>query len=460
MLDDILDYMENIRERPVWQPIPDEVRGRFRADLPTAPTDLAAVHAEFMQDILPYSSGNVHPGFMGWVQGGGTPAGMLAEMLAAGLNANLGGRDHAPVEVERQVALWVREIFRFPQTSSGLFVTGTSVANLMGVLLARTAALGADVRRGGVAASDRRLVAYTSRAAHGCIAQAMDLAGLGSSALRLVPTDSMHRMEVASLEQAIRSDREAGFEPFLIVGTAGTVDIGAIDPLEDLARIAAREGMWLHVDGALGALGMLAPDIAPRLAGIERSDSLAFDFHKWGQVPYDAGFFMARDSRRHRETFASPAAYLRRETRGLAAGKDWPCDFGPDLSRSFRALKTWFTLKTYGAEALGRVISHTCELARHLERRIAAEPELELLAPALLNIVCFRLRGPDADALNARVVVELQESGLVAPSSTTLHGCLAIRAAVVNHRTTIEDMDVLVDTVLAFGRKSAARLAA
>ena len=452
MLDDMLDYLEHIRERPVWQPIPQEVRALFHQDIPQEPSDLAAVHETFMQDILPFAVGNAHPGFMGWVHGGGTPVGMLAEMLAAGLNANLGGRDQMPVEVERQMVQWVRELFGFPESASGLFVTGTSMANLIGVLVARTAALGTGVRHKGVAASDKRLTAYTSAGAHGCIAQAMDLSGLGIDALRIVPMNDRYQMDVEALERAIAADISAGFSPFFIAGSAGTVDVGAIDNLTALADIAHKEGLWFHVDGAYGALGMLAPDIAPRLEGIGRADSIALDFHKWGQVPYDAGFILVRDGKLHYDTFASPAAYLRRETRGMAAGSPWPCDFGPDLSRGFRALKTWFTIKVYGAEKLGRMISNTCALAQYLKQRIETSPELELLAPVSLNIVCFRYRSEDADRVNANIVVALQESGIAAPSTTTIHGHLAIRAAIVNHRTHSGDIDALINATIAFGR--------
>ena len=452
MLDDILDYVENIRERPVWQPIPDEVRSRFRSDLPEAPSDLAAVHREFMRDILPFATGNVHPGFMGWVHGGGTPVGMLAEMLAAGLNANLGGRDHVPIEVERQIVRWMQRIFGFPESATGLFVTGTSMANLIGVLIARDTELGFEVRCAGVAGSSQRLAAYTSVAAHGCIRKAMDISGIGSDALRLIPVDGRHRIDLNAMERAIGEDRRAGLTPFLVVGTAGTVDTGAIDNLDALAGICNRERLWFHVDGAYGALAILAPDLAPRLKGIERADSLAFDFHKWGQVPYDAGFILVRDGVLHRKTFAASAPYLRKELRGLAAGAPWPCDYGPDLSRGFRALKTWFTLKVYGAAALGSVISRTCALARYLESRIAETPELELLAPVELNVVCFRYRAEDAQRLNPRIVIELQESGLVAPSTTIIDGRLAIRAAIVNHRTGRREIDILVEKTVALGR--------
>jgi len=296
-----------------------------------------------------------------------------------------------------------------------------------------------------------RLAAYASTATHSCIRRAMEMSGLGSDALRVLPMDPAGRMDLAALARAVDQDRRAGLRPFLVVGTAGTVDIGAIDPLAELAAFARAAGLWFHVDGAYGALAAFAPGLAPRLEGIQRADSIAMDFHKWGQVPYDAGYLLVRDGDLQQRTFASPAAYLGRERRGLAAGSPWPCDLGPDLSRGFRALKTWFTLKVYGTDRLGAVIEHTCALAQYLKARVEATPALELMAPVNLNIVCFRLRGPDPDALNRRVVADLHESGLVAPSTTTLGGHLVIRAAIVNHRTRAEDLDTLVEAVLRLG---------
>ena len=452
MLDDMLDYVANVRDRPVWRPIPDEVRARFRESLPRQPSELADVYSEFTDFIAPYATGNVHPGFMGWVHGGGNLVGMLAEMLAAGLNANCGGRDHVPIEVERQIVEWTRQMFGFPKGASGIFVTGTSMANLMAVLVARTEALGQPVRRRGLADRGARLVAYTSAAAHGCIAQAMDLSGLGIDALRCIETDRRHRMNIAALREQIARDRESGLEPFLIVGSAGTVDIGGIDDLQVLSLICQQESLWFHVDGAYGALAILSPALAPRLAGISNADSIAFDFHKWGQVPYDAGFLLVRDGDRHRDTFAAPQAYLRREARGLAGGTRWPCDFGPDLSRGFRALKTWFTLKTYGADKIGAVIERSCALARYLEDKVRADPRLELLAPVQLNIVCFRYRAADPNKVNGEIVIDIQESGIAAPSTTLLDGQLAIRAAIVNHRTDTCDIDALIAACWSLGR--------
>ncbi len=461
MLDDMLDYVAHIRERPVWQPAPEATEKVFQAPLPVTPTSLATAHDTFRQHILPYAVGNAHPGFMGWVHGGGSAVGILAEMLAAGLNANLGGRDHVPIAVEQQVVRWMQELFQFPKSSSGLFVTGSSMANFIGILSARTAKIGTEVRATGLTDIAHKLMVYTSADAHGCIAQALELAGIGSNQLRKVPVNRHHQMCLGSLERLIAADKTADRIPFCIVGTSGTVDVGAIDDLAGIAAIAAREQLWFHVDGACGALGMMSPKVAVKLRGIEQADSIALDFHKWGQVPYDAGFILIRDSQVQYDTFASPAAYLRREERGLAAGSPWPCDFGPDLSRSFKALKVWFTLQVYGIQKLGRMMDRTCELANYLANRISTTPELELLAPVALNIVGFRYRKHalnqelDAellDRLNSEIVVAIQESGIAAPSSTTIDGCFAIRAAIFNHRTSELEIDNLVGTVLRYGK--------
>jgi glutamate/tyrosine decarboxylase-like PLP-dependent enzyme len=447
MLDDMFDNLQGLAARPLWQAPTAQERARYREGPPRAPGDLAALHDQFMADIAPFGSGNRHPGFMGWVQGGGTAVGMLAEMLAGGLDANLGGRDHMPIEVERQVIAWMAELFGFPANASGIFLTGTSMANLCAMLIARDKTLGMQVRADGV--RDPGVAAYASKGVHACVVRAMDMTGLGTSRLRLVETDADHRISLPALEAAIAADRANGIKPFLIVGSAGTVDVGAVDDLDRLADIAGREGCVFHVDGALGALGVLAPEIAPRLKGIERADSIALDFHKLGQAPYDAGFLLCRDAEAHKRSFSyGEAPYLRHAERGLAGGEWWPCDYGPDLSRGFRALKVWLTLKTYGVDAIGRVVAQTCALAQDLAARIEAQAELELMAPVGFNIVCFGYRGGD----NAAIAADLQEAGRVAPSTTTLGGRTAIRAAIINHRTGPDDIEALVEGVLARGR--------
>jgi aromatic-L-amino-acid/L-tryptophan decarboxylase len=445
MLDDLFDHLSDLRQQPVWQKMSEESRSELRVELPRASGDLSTIYQDFRRLVQPHSVGNLHPRFMGWVHGGGNPVGMLAEMLAGGLNANLGGRDHAPVEVERQVIAWAAEMTGLPPETSGVLVTGTSIANFIGVLVARRAILGPAVRSAGLQGA--RLTAYTSASAHGCVARAIDMAGLGTDALRVIPTDADHRMDITALAASVARDRAAGAQPFLVVGTAGSVDTGAVDDLTALADLCRAEGLWFHVDGAFGALAMLAPRLRPLLRGIERADSLAFDFHKWAQVPYDCGCILVRDPARQTDTFAQRLDYLRRDVRGLAGGHPWPCDLGPDLSRGFRALKVWMTLRTYGTDRLGAVVEHCCALATRLAARVAAEPALELLAPVPLNIVCFRVRDRD-DAFNADLVADLHEEGSFAPSTTRIGGRLAIRAAIVNHRTREEDVDGLVDAVL------------
>ncbi|WP_371763031.1 aspartate aminotransferase family protein [Massilia sp.] len=452
ILDDMFDHLEGIRARPVWQQMPDAARDSLRAPLPRAPGSLADAYRSLQDNVIPYTVGNPHPGFMGWVHGAGTPVGIVAEMIAGALNANVGGRNQAPVEVERQVSQWMAALFGFPATARGVFVTGTSIANFMGVVVARTQALGRDVRTHGLAAH-AGLRAYASAEAHGCIAKAMDMAGFGTAALRTVRVDAAGRMDMQDLAAQVDADRRNGLRPFLVVASAGTVNTGAIDPLATLADFTRAQGIWLHVDGAYGALGMLAPDVAPLLDGIAHADSLAFDFHKWGQVPYDAGYFLARDGAHMLDAFAAPAAYLQRASTGLAAGTAWPCDVGPDLSRGFRALKTWLTFQVYGADAIGRSISATCALARYLAERVAAEPSLELVAPVTLNIVCFRYVCADPERVNREIVLALYDEGRVAPSATTLYGRYAIRAAIVNHRTCRADVDALVEAVLRAGRR-------
>lgn len=454
MVDDLVDQLQGLADGPVWRPMPDGVRAGFRTPVLTAPVAVEAVYADYLETVAPYAGGNRHPGFMGWVQGGGAPVGALAEMLAAGLNMNCGGRDHVGIALEEQVGLWVRNWFGFPSSARGLFVTGASMANFVACLAARTRALGPEVRAQGL--GDARLTAYAAEGAHACVVRAMEMAGLGRDALRRVPLNADFQMDVRALAARIDADLKAGFRPFLITATAGSVDVGAFDDLTALADLAARHGIWMHVDGAYGALGVHSARVRPKLAGLDRVQSVAFDFHKWGQVPYDAGFVMVADGAGLTDVFASPAAYLSREPEGLAAGDFWPTDYGPDLSRGCRALKTWFVLRTCGVEAIGAAIDNGLDLAAALRRRIAEAPDMEPLGPSDLNIVCFRwVPGPEVhgtadpslDRLNRKIARRLQLQGRVAPSLTQIDGKVALRAALFNPRATVSDINALVDGV-------------
>ena len=441
MLDDAFDTLEGVRDGPVWQEMPNAVRAAWKAPLPHEESPPGAIYAAYQRLIAPYAVGNRHPRFLGWVHGAGTAIGGLAEMLAGFLNANCGGRDHAPIAVETQVIRWATEMVGFPQDASGVLLSGTSMANFCAILAARTTRLGANVRRRGVASAG--LVGYAAQGAHLCVARGFDMAGLGADALRLIPVDEMGRMRLDVLRARVLEDREQGRQPFLLVGTAGSVDIGAIDRLSDLADFAAQEGLWLHVDAAFGAIAMLSPALRPRFAGLERADSVAFDFHKWAQVPYESGCLLVRDASAHRATFARQADYLARAAKGLAGGEPWPVDFGPELSRGFRALKVWMTLSTYGADRLGAVTAHCVALAEHFAAMIDESADFERAAPVPLNIVCFRMAGLD-DAGHVDLAARLQLAGQSVLSTTTIEGHTVLRAAFVNHRTTEADLPVVL----------------
>ncbi len=415
-----------------------------------------------MRSILPYATGNIHPRFFGWVHGSGTAGGLLAELLAATMNANLGGRDHGAVYVERQVIDWCRQLFDFPEAASGLLVSGTSIATLVGLAVARHHHAGCDVRADGLAAVPKRLVGYASREAHSSVARAFEILGLGRHALRSIPVGADYRIELEQLELAIAADRRLGFKPFCVIGTAGSATTGAIDDLAALADIAAEHDLWLHVDGAFGALAVLSPELKPKLAGIERADSLAFDFHKWLHVQYDAGCILVRQGELQRAAFTFHADYLQRAPRGLAGGEPWFCELGPELSRGFRALKVWFTLKEHGTRRLGQAICANCRQAEYLATRVLEQERLQLMAPVALNIVCFRVRGAhlsaaETDRLNAEIVADLQESGIAAPSTASLPKGVAIRVNLTNHRTTDADLDRLLEAVIEIGERRLAQ---
>ncbi len=448
-LDEAVDYVQGLRERPVWRPVPESIKTRIAEPLPREPQGLAKAYRDFLELILPYPTGNIHPRFFGWVHGVGLTSGIVAELLAAALDSNCGGRNHAGHYVERTIIDWCRTIFGFPKGTTGILLTGTSMANATGLAVARSARAPKNVRVEGLRGQPRTLVAYTSEEAHHSVTRAADLLGFGSEALRHLPVDGDFRIDIAALRRAIAADRKAGLEPFCIIGTAGTVNTGAIDDLQTLADICSEEKLWFHVDGAFGSLAILSEELRPRLRGIERADSLAFDFHKWFHVQYDAGCLLVRDGDKHRAAFSVRPAYLHPTTRGLGGGDDWPYDFGPELSRGFRALKVWFAIKEHGVAAFGRFIEKNVRQAQYLAALVRRTPGAELLCEPSLNIVCFRFhpKGWSAEALdqlNEDIVADLQESGIAAPSTTRIRGVLAIRANLTNHRTRQDDLDAMV----------------
>ncbi len=449
-VDGVVDDLAHVRDEPAWRPVPQAVKNALREPLPRSGEPLETTLARFDELVRPYPTGNRHPRFFGWVHGAGNAPGVLAELLAAGMNANLGGREHAAVYVEREVVAWFVELFGFAENASGILTSGTSMGNLLAVVTARDAALGEGARDDGITGA--RLTAYAAAGVHDSVAKALRIAGLGTAALRLIATGDDGGIDLAALRARIDADRADGARPFLVIGTAGSVDTGAFDDLGALADLCAELGLWLHVDGAFGALAIASPAHAHLVAGIERADSLAFDAHKWLHAPYAVGCVLFRDEPAHRAAFASAPAYLGRAERGAAAGAPWYADYGLELSREFRALKVWFTLRHYGIERLGASIARTCELAAELGARVRASAGLELLAPVTLNVVVFRVVKPGLDEaaldrLNEIVAIAVQASGAAVPSTTRIGGRLALRICIVNHRTRSEDLDVLLGAV-------------
>jgi aromatic-L-amino-acid/L-tryptophan decarboxylase len=461
MVDEMFAFLETVRERPTWQPMPDEVKAHFKSPIPTEPAGAESAYEDFRSDVLAYQMGNIHPRFWGWVIGTGTPTGMLAEMLASGLNPNVGGGEHAAVYVESQVIDWCKQMLGYPAEASGILLSGGSMANLVGLTVARNAHAGYDVRKKGVHGSPRQMIVYGSREIHSSIQRAVEMLGLGSESLRLIAVNSDFQIDLAALEAAIAADKAAGHLPLCVVGSAGTVNTGAFDDLNALADICQREDIWFHVDGAFGALSALAPSLKHLTAGMERADSLAFDLHKWMYIPYEIACTLVRRRDLHYSAFTLTPEYLKHTERGAASGSIWYSDYGIELSRGFRALKAWMSIKEHGIDKYGRMIRQNVDQASYLADLVDAQPELERLAPAPLNIVCFRYRvdGMDSESLNAlneELLIRLHESGVAVPSYTRIDGQYAIRVAISNQRSRREDFDLLVKTVIELGRQLAA----
>lgn len=458
MVSEMLDHLAGLREKPVWRPVPEAVKRRFQAPVPERGPPAEEVYAEFLESVLPYNMGNVHPRFWGWVNGTGTALAALAEFLAAAMNPNAHGADVAPHYMEWQVIAWLRELLGFPAGASGILLSGCSMANWVALAVAMRDRAPIDLAAEGIGALPRPMVVYASDQTHLSVRKALRMLGLGERALRVVPSDAELRLDLGALAEAIARDRRAGLLPFCVVGNAGTVDSGAFDPLADLAALCREEDLWFHVDGAFGAAAALVPDLRPLVAGMESADSLAFDLHKWFHVPYEAGCVLVRDREAHRRTFRITADYVESLRGGIAPVDEPFRDYGPQLSRGFRALKVWMAFRHHGVEAYRASIARNVRQARALEGRIRREPELELLAPVSLNIVCFRYRPPGLedeetlDAINERILVRLQESGVALPTQTRIRGRFAIRVSITNHRSRSDDFDRLVEAVLGLGR--------
>src|SRR5512139_681058 len=304
ILDDALDYLETLRDRPAWQHAPHHVKAFFEGVVPLYSKLPEEVYQEYVQYIQPYQVGNSHPRFWGWVLGTGTVMGIFAELLAAATDANSGNASyHSNNYVEYQVLDWCKTMLSYPSTSSGLLTSGGSASNLIGLAVARNAKAGYDLRGKGMRSAPQQMTLYCSEESHSSIQKAVELLGLGSDSLRRIPANESLQIDLTALKETIRQDRRDGFYPICIVGVAGTTNTGAIDDLQSLADICAEEDLWFHVDGAFGAWAAIAPRYRHLVAGMERADSLAFDLHKWMYLPYPIGCILVRNATEHENAF-------------------------------------------------------------------------------------------------------------------------------------------------------------
>src|SRR5438094_3314634 len=452
----MIKYLADLRDRRVYRYTSSrEIRDGLDAALPAKGIDFDSLLKVFRETIVPFSRQNAHPRMFGYVQSPGTPIGAFADLLASNLNANLTiwRSAPAPVELERLTIDWIRQILGFNAEAGGLFVSGGSMANLAALAAARQTKYD----------SSGRLRIYASTETHFSISKAAALLGIGRENVRLVAVDERFKIRVDDLVAKITADLEAGYLPFCVVANAGTVNTGAVDPLAEIREIADRFQLWMHVDGSYGTFAVLAELAKKLFAGIERADSIALDPHKWLYLPVDVGCVIYREPELARAVFAHDAESSR--IIGQQADEAFGFwDYGPALSRRFRALKVWMLLKGVGLDYLGEGIESNLACARHLESMVRASNDFEMVAPIELSIFCFRhvpaqLRNgsPQAiDAFNERLLIALQRDGSSYLSNATLGGRFALRGCVLNYRTTLRDMELLLDDLRRVARSLAA----
>jgi len=455
VVDLIADHLSGLRDEPVFRPVPAPLIERITSNpVPAEGAPPAEILREFRDTIEPYPFGNGHPRFWGWVNSPPAVMGVFADALAAAMNPSCAGGNHAAIYVERQVIEWFREMLGFPASSMGLLVSGGSMATLTALGVARHVKCGLDVRGAGLRGAPQPFRVYQSPEGHSCVRKAVEVLGLGSEAIRVVPVARDYRMDVDALDRAIAEDVAAGMRPIAVVASAGTVNTGAIDPIDAIADVCERHGVWLHVDAAYGGPAILTGEYRAQLTPMARADSVALDPHKWMFVPVEAGFVLIKDGEAMRAAYSLVPPYIRAQGSSSAVmGLPWFSEYGIQQSRGFRALKVWMTMKQFGLAGHRDAVEANITLARYLADRVRESAELELVASGL-SIVCFRYTAPDtADTVNKRLLEELQLSGEAFLSSTVLGGRFVLRACIVNYQSTPADIDRMLDAVSRIGAR-------
>jgi len=466
LVDRIGDFLDSLSQRPVTTgESPSQIREVLdaRRGLPELGTDAGALLDRAADLMFDHSLFNAHPRFWGYVTAGAAPIGVLGELLAAAANPNCGAWLLAPMasEIEGQTIRWIAEMLGYPTDCGGLFVSGGNMANIVCFLAGRAAKGGAAIRSKGVEGS--RMRAYCSSETHTWIQKAADISGLGTESVRWVAADKDFRMDVQALRARIREDLAAGDRPFLVVGNAGTVSTGAVDGLKEIAEVCREFDVWFHVDGAYGALAAVAPDAAALFKGLEEADSIAVDPHKWLYAPIEAGCALVRDVAKMRDAFSYHPAYYHF---GVEATNYF--DLGPQNSRGFRALKVWLALQQVGRAGYAQMISEDMRLSRAMYECVTRHSELEAMTQGL-SITTFRYVPPGFDRsdvgvaeylnqLNQELLTRLQQGGEAYLSNAVIGGKYALRACVVNFRTTVEDVEALPAVVVQLGKQVHAQL--
>ncbi|MBZ0281539.1 MAG: amino acid decarboxylase [Anaerolineae bacterium] len=454
-IDILADQMDTIRDYPTRQPMPDVVRERFmKQPLPESGCDPTELIESFADEILPYPMGNASPRFFAWVNSPPAPLAVLAELLAAGLNPSVAGGDHAATYVEHAVLNWLKTIMGYPLDAGGVLASGGSAANLIALGVMRHIKTEGSVRAQGIQTKSAPMVIYTSTQGHGCIQKAIEVLGFGHEYLRKIPVDADYQMDMDALRTQIAVDRDSGLIPVCVAASAGTVNTGAIDPLEAIADLCGAENMWFHVDGAYGGVGILAePDL---YTGLARADSLAIDPHKWLYMPVECGCVLVKDAAAMRDAYSLVPPYVRDD-----AAMPWFSEFSIQQTRGFKALKLWMVMQQIGVEGYRELISRDIALAKTLQAKIQTRQDFELVAAGSLSVTCFRYAPAGVPEtvlahLNRALLTTVQREGRAFITSTELNGKLVLRACIVNFRTTHHDLDILLDVLAEAGQNALA----